>query len=79
MKRVLTFLLLFSACFFVFSLNSFAATTTQSRNVYGINRIYITNNTLRISGWAYRTFTNFCNTNNPTFGNYNMKNGNGEY
>lgn len=78
MKRFLTFLLLCSICFLVSPLNSFAA-TTKSRNVYGINRIYITDDTLRISGWAYRTFTNFCNVENQTYGNYNMKDSSGNY
>lgn len=50
-----------------------------SRNVYGINRIYISENTLKISGWAYRTFTNFCNIDDSTFMNYNMKTSGGEY
>lgn len=77
MKRVLTFLLLFSVCFFASSLNSFAA-TTKSRNVYGINSISITDSQILINGWAYRTFTNFCNTDNSTYASYQMSDSTGK-
>lgn len=79
MKRVLTFLLLFSACFLIFPLNSIAAETTlKSSDVYGINSISITDDEFTISGWAYITFKNFCNTDNSTYQKYEMTDKNGK-
>lgn len=71
MKKNIKYLLIFTFLLFIFPINGHANSSMFS---YNISTIKIINDRMAVSGWAYFTFQDFCNIDNPQYEGYEMTN-----
>ena len=70
MRRYFKYFIVFIFMLFLVPISSNAKT---SKFTYGINGINISEDKMIVNGWAYKTFINFCNSDNQNYNNYEMK------